>query len=94
METKFTKGPWRFSGGEAVYGSDDILICETNLTLQRPDGAWGANSNLIASAPDLYAALEKAKKQIHVFANSKGEAKIADSYCQEIDFLLAKARGE
>ncbi len=50
-------------------------------------------ADMAAAARDLYAALEKAKKQIHVFANDPSATSIANAYCAEIDQVLLAARG-
>jgi len=90
MKTKHTPGPW--SVAETRHGYDTV-IRETNsepIVLAFISGytkAEGtANSNLIAAAPDLLAALEAlldARKQGHYH----GE-------WEEASAAIAKARGE
>jgi hypothetical protein len=64
MNTKFTKGPWK-TGAEYgqiwnVYGADGTpvaLASATSADLQQVERT--ANAALIASAPELYEALEQ-----------------------------------
>lgn len=61
MTTSFTPGPWRWSGEWSTLRG----ICSIGggyVGVEAPREveveAWHANVNLIAAAPDLYAALE------------------------------------
>ena len=61
MNTKFTKGPWRVRGDESVRvfadaGLEHIAAC---VTEELPLSVRQANAALIASAPELYEALEQ-----------------------------------
>ncbi len=95
-DPKFTKGEWFINGGDpALISSQRGNICE--VFLDKPFISIEentANKSLIRTAPKMYAALVKAKKQIKVFALDKNQQYIADAYCQEIDWLLEEARGE
>jgi len=85
-EAKFTKGPWIAKGDipSRVYGmmrdDEEILIAATGSV--NPHS--GANANLIAAAPEMYAFLERL---IEPFNN-------VESVICEVETLLAKARGE
>jgi hypothetical protein len=50
-ETRFTPGPWRVHGGYIVSAELDNLATFMNHE----------DANLIAAAPDMYAALERAR---------------------------------
>ncbi len=108
METKFSPGEWlkvdseknvnnpkvcgQLVGCFEIYSKSDTAWIAQVLDTQNKHG--GANASLIITSPKLYAALEKAKKQIHVFALTPSAIFVADAYCAEIDMLLAEARGE
>ncbi len=95
-EPKFTKEEWFINGGDpALISSQHGHICEVFLDKPFVTAEENmANKALIKTSPKLYAALEKAKKQIQVFALDKSWQALADGYCQEIDWLLEEARGE
>jgi hypothetical protein len=96
MTTKFTKGPWVFADGdnfekEAVVTTEGrieshvIPICEMDVYFDGDVGVeQAANVCLIACAPEIYELLEKLRAHYNF-----------SEYCEnEIDALLAKARGE
>src|SRR5690625_4088729 len=105
-ETKWTPGPWASTDhgvGEIVVYDEGTQSCLASLDEDGDSScAWPkhystspearANANLIAAAPDLYAALEEARGTI--------QALIDEGYTGHIDQLgridaaLAKARGE
>lgn len=100
MKTNFTPGPWynrTFQQGRhyVVNIQSEIgLFVGQVIAQETTDQNTRANMDLIAAAPELYTALEKAKKQIRVFANDASSDAVADAYCMEIDDLLEKARGK
>lgn len=86
-EAKFTKGPWvaRGSTPSRIYGMQrddkEVLVAATGSVIE----SSGANAHLIAAAPEMYEMLLEHRQAF------EGE----DDYrAQEIDELLAKARGE
>lgn len=102
-EPRFTPGPWEEEDGDITHSKSGFIICRMTTEDDFPcmDGGnedmrqeQAANSALISASTRMYAALEKAKKQIRVFANTPSEAAVADAYCLEIDDLLVTARGE
>ena len=92
--TKFTKGEWVENEGDSCskelvittldrYGCHQGTICEMDIYFDGEHGeAQQANAHLIASAPNMYAALE---------AISKGEGLHPGT---TIESILLKARGE
>lgn len=62
--TRFTPGPWRLStaeensDGRTVRGPDSEIIAQTKRGFLRDDDRAKANAALIASAPEMLAALE------------------------------------
>lgn len=94
-KTKFTEGPWELVSrgwdGRVVNGSDGNWIAD--LTLYHDTSE--ANAHLIASAPDLYEALEEMLKETTEMIKL-GECD--SDWCHDGRILatkaLAKARGE
>jgi hypothetical protein len=83
MKPQFTPGPWRTTG--LNVRADDALVCyATNhwANYETPESERQANANLIASAPDLLAALERLT---HPMADDEDLA-----YAREV---IRKARG-
>ena len=88
--TKFTKGPWKVeecgccidTGASCRYMSD---YCGQNF----PQEELEANANLIASAPEMYAALERLARVAAVELTGK-----RDDVLEQAQSALAKARGE
>jgi len=80
-----TEGKWTFTKrGQRIYGGSfgGVNIAQVNVTSQ-----FEANGHQLAAAPDMYAALEKARNTLA----GCGMAKIAADIC---DAALAKARGQ
>ena len=96
-ETAFTRGPWSWSfyngfDGEASLmegpeGDQHGSILEGVVFVMFDDGENLANANLIAAAPELYEALQKARNTL----SGCGMSNIAADIC---DAALAKARGD
>ncbi|CAH9016161.1 putative coil containing protein [Vibrio phage 466E53-1] len=87
-EAKFTKGPWFYDNYMLVDGS--VRVVHGNITITYHGAANDqdiANANLIAAAPEMYEMLTN-------LAEIMRNAKISYSTADEIDKLLAKARGE
>ena len=92
-ETKFTPGPWDVDGNEVVgrkgrkiitdYGSYEGLVWGDAIH-SVPDEAVAANKELIAAAPDLYAALLDAVEQLEFWGGDTTQANV----------ILARSRGE
>lgn len=83
MSAAFTPGPWAVDGLSLVHGPD-VSRGGQRVTVAKTIHNAGANARLIAAAPELYVALEYARKLLRI----KGV---------EVDMLdnaLAKARGE
>lgn len=84
MRDKFTKGPWT------------VQRSATKFRLLDPDGSVlsinggmvpiEADANLIATAPDLYEALESVLLD--------GRDWLSDEACERLESALRKARGE
>ena len=105
-ETKWTSGPWSIHSkaqmsvmgakGYAVAAcggyADNTRDCDELFAEQE------ANARLIAAAPDLYAALEKAREYVGPVIFSDGprqdDCERCDALIDEIDAALRKARGE
>ena len=88
MEPKWTPGPWQADGepwNRVVWSSAENRVCFMAHSSGLNDDTDIATSNLIAAAPDLYAALEMAQLWLDVDGryDMKG-----------INAALAKARGE
>ena len=99
----WTPGPWRFEDedGECVYQDvgpekSGYHIARATPVIDTPTTV--ANAHLIAAAPDLYAALEKARetlcRALLVANNSRGWSPESHVRVQAIDAALRKARGE
>lgn len=80
MKSNFTSGPWHCETG------DDGAVIYTGFTIAKIpiDGSdWQSNAHLIASAPDLLAALER-------LAHPMADDEDLD-YAREV---IAKAKGQ
>lgn len=99
-KTKWTPGPWcvaRDGNAQAnVYGADGFWVallphqCITSIEEQQEHHAA-----LIAAAPDLYEALEDARRYVSgayecAFPDEQENERVLDA----VDAALAKARGE
>lgn len=99
-ETKFTPGPWVNPDDDVIDITTEHRIKTRKVCICRVDSDFfhddfhleqKANANLIASAPELYRVLELAKYHIEGVQVEKPEDL---SITDEIDMILAKARGE
>lgn len=104
--TKFTPGPWRVEVGQDyyapsmqphVYVSSEETVCAATVVATM--GTYGgialeqkqANAHLIAAAPELYEALERA---LNFIANTESEFGIQLDSGDAARAALRKARGE
>jgi len=98
-----TPGPWGYhvighsreilrpAGTEVLIGSDDTWVCAMYPGIGGDDEATDeANARLIAAAPDLLAALIRARECIEDAVGESDGWQIFD----EIDAAIAKATGE
>jgi len=72
METKFTNGEWRFDNRNKVvfrYSDNEIKECELWPFQYENTSELSANGKLIASAPDLLAALEVCYASLCTYGN-------------------------
>lgn len=97
METKWTPGPWEavergaysdFGGHSRVVVGDDMRIAVVHHSNDIRDDA---NANLIASAPDMYEALEKIRAGDSFNCSPHQRFMAAQGLAERV---LAKARGE
>ncbi len=90
METKFTPGPWdnnKWNSHEhqiSALGGTVALVSHSHSLIS--EDSADANAHLIAAAPEMYAALSKAKVYI-------GDCGLPD-LIEEVAAALKKARGE
>lgn len=95
-KAKFTTGPWHvWADGAELVGDKKCFMpfggcgcCESPWMNGKTAVEKQANANLIAAAPDLYAALE----MIVLSADYHGE--LGDRERETADAALSKARGE
>lgn len=88
-QPKWTPGPWAFhKRGQRIYGGKTGGL---DIAQMRINPDWEANAHLIAAAPDLYAALERA---LNFIANTESEMGEALPCGDAARTALAKARGE
>lgn len=105
----FTQGPWivdtawpnnRFPSCEIISGAigkPDEHRALANVVVVvggEPYRQGIANANLIAAAPDLYLALEKARWLLRAICGTDGNYPDEREILQECTSALAKARGE
>ena len=94
-QPKWTPGPWRVLNDEAikVASSDGSLATVTHIHLRgrRDTSEVEANAHLIAAAPDMAEALEKALNFITNTESEMGETLPCGDAARA---ALAKARGE
>ncbi len=86
-EPKFTPGPWHISDdmSDPVYiTTARRKIC--SIDYNAPYDESDANAALIAVAPEMYGLLERLSHALY--------AEDGDRWAEEINWLLAKARGE
>lgn len=95
MTTKHTPGPWQFCESElrpgrySIYANGPVAYCG-DTTNEPGDGE--ANARLIAAAPELLAALDKAESFIAGFEGDELQEGI-DEMLSEIRAAIAKAEG-
>jgi hypothetical protein len=98
-DTKFTPGPWivdkSFNADIQAPDGLDIATCCAEILNRHTDGEEGiANAHLIAAAPDMYAALEKA---VSDYGNNGGPWNVPSepgTWIEMAQSALSKARGE
>ncbi len=95
-QPKWTPGPWRYdrTNGSPTTGEHMIAGAKPGYLAEVRDCGSGdvrANTHLIAAAPDLYAALEKALNFITNTESEMGETLPCGDAARA---ALAKARGE
>lgn len=94
-ETKWTPGPWSIDKGYIV--SEDLIIATIFPHFSEADKA---NAHLIAAAPDLYEALDRAAQHYHGTTEEYPHRYYASfmecpaERCRENNAALARARGE
>ena len=109
IETKFTPGPWEFQNATVVttkkdlpidrvwgYGQTEGFICDLDdgeYHNYKDDAELIANGNMIASAPEMYEALDEALKLIEVVSR-QFHSKIAAEILERGYAVMNKARGE
>jgi hypothetical protein len=88
-ETKFTPGPWRHvaeGGWDGVMAPGGMVVCK--LVLNEP-----RNANLIAAAPEIYAALHHAET-VMMIVQPRSHMREYLAALEQARAALAKARGE
>lgn len=95
-QPKWTPGPWRYdrTNGSPTTGEHMIAGAKPGYLAEVRDCGSGdvrANTHLIAAAPDLYAALERA---LNFIANTESEMGEALPCGDAARTALAKARGQ
>ena len=111
MKTQHTPGPWKIDGGGNKVSSNSKLIAHVygHLENGRPsDIAWSIedrdNARLIGAAPELLAALERAKRVLEdLGSHAPGATRDEiiermhmghDGILREIGSCIAKAKGQ
>jgi hypothetical protein len=90
MKTKFTKGPWAMCHrGESLQGvsGQDVVVWGCGLANGTKTAERDANSALIATAPEMYEALNR-------FYDALLNVDAFSDETNALGNLLAKARGE
>lgn len=92
-DTKFTPGPWevKYKNGETqlLMSDGDIHMCNMHYYPWVPEN--DADWHLIAAAPDLYEALERAEYMLRQYGM---RPEFYREVASEARAALAKARGE
>jgi hypothetical protein len=92
MTAKHTPGPWRFNPVGEVRGADwNVVVCDTYGN--GDDDVADADARLIAAAPELLAACERALMLMSPAACG-GRVANVDSLIAEIGEAVDKAKGE
>ena len=91
MNTKFTKGPWRAEYDKVFHGRFVVAQCNAGVSVGINEMILRRNANaaLIASAPELYGALE----QIAALYIDDRSSSMHKALCIA-NKALKKARGE
>jgi hypothetical protein len=98
-----TPGPWKLNApdptddvfyGTSVSGGrhNNVIASGLNLSATNPQEAL-ANARLIAAAPAMLAALEKARQYVHWSLLEEGTQRSKDVLAA-VDVAIAKAKGE
>lgn len=90
MNTKHTSGPWTrgFQDNQTIYaGSKRIASVQCDRT------QWEANARLIASAPDMLAALESMVSEIKQHNAAQDRLGACIIWPSSVDAAIAKAKG-
>lgn len=98
-EGKWTPGPWDWLaiGANASGGHHLYIIDPSNRKIA---ALWGradekaANANLIAAAPEMAKHLQAASHALRSYQYGNSATELAQGCADQIDALLAKARGE
>ncbi len=101
MTSKHTPGPWvadiKADGSTEVWSADYSMFIAKRHQMNDRDEAK-ANTNLIAAAPDLLAALEKIvfdeERRRKDLRHNSPAAKFCDARLDAARAAIAKARGE
>ena len=86
MKTSFTPAPWFIEQVEPLVCSWTFNFEKMNNKGFVSSDEFIANANLIAAAPEMYELLTECAHELELHGN--------DKLSQEINELLAKARGE
>ncbi len=95
--TQHTPGPWEISADKyanfknAVFGPDELKVADCGSS--RLTGEVEANARLIAAAPELLEALERAADELKRAQNSNGSQWLVDEEAKA-RAAIAKAKGE
>jgi len=95
-DTRFTQGPWFRHGRVGVYRTaetddSDALVA---LVYSSGGGSTDGNAHLIAAAPELYEALDKARWLLRAICGTDGNYPDEREVLRQCTAALAKARGE
>ena len=97
-DSKHTPGPWKYEPTSGAIFMDDgdveSLVASTNLECVSEEQG-DADGKLIAAAPELYAALVEAKREMWLAARSTWTMSDFKNWAvvQQIDAALEKADG-
>lgn len=91
----WTPGPWRYSEAHgdiiSMNHSPDDIVCDTAASDNPKYLVRGRDANLIATAPELYEAVELAIEWIEMHATDKPES---NETLNVLITVAGKARGE
>ena len=95
-----TPGPWHVHGSHIYVARGPIIAVVSNPGSRASDYPLEANRNLMAAAPELLEALERAARNIDAMAKALqseqlfAAGKRAAGWAEEAKQAIAKARGE